>query len=185
MRSVERQLGRLPEGAATLACALAVLGERARVDELAQVTGRAVDAVLGDLDLLRRAEFVDAEAPTRFLHPILGQAAYESIPAGERLRLHAAAASATRRHDVGRAAFHLMAAGDLPLPAWGTDVLRRAASAALTREGGAEAAGYLSHALQRIAVEDRQRPQLLLELGTVEAELRRPEALERLARRRS
>src|SRR5581483_1391345 len=91
-RSVRLRLGRLPEEAARLARAVAVLGDRA---------GREQAAALADLErrqlapaasALARVDLLRPEPPFSFVHPLVRNAVYEVIPPHEREAAHARAA---------------------------------------------------------------------------------------------
>lgn len=180
VRLVERRVQRQDGAVRDVARALAVLGDHARPVDVAVVTAHDVGVVLAGLDALAAAELTDADAPTRFRHPILRQAVHDAIPPGERLALHAAAAGAVRDADPSRAAQHLVVADGVgPSPPWAVDVLRTAAAAARARGGGEEAIRYGLRALRERPAPDVARP-LLVELGTVEARLKDPAALEHL-----
>lgn len=182
VRLVERRVQRQDGTVRDVARALAVLGDHARPVDVAAVTSLEVPAVLAGLDALAAAELTDADTPTRFLHPILRQAVHDATPPGERLALHAAAADAVRDIDPSRAAQHLVVADGVgPSPPWAVDVLRAAAATARARGGGEEAIRYGLRALREEPAPEVARP-LLVELGTVEARLRDPAALEHLER---
>ena len=179
---VERRVGRLPREARAVAAALAVLGDSATPAELQAVAELGPEPALLGMDRLAEAELTDPDDPRRFRHPILREAAIESIPDGERALLQMRAARAVSERDATRAATHLAAArpegphGE----AWVSATLRRAAAAALTRGGGGEAIAYLRRALAEPLREDERR-QVLLELGGLEAQARDFAALEHLA----
>lgn len=182
VRLVERRVARQDDAVLRVARALAILGERARPADLAQVTGLDPAAALGALDALVAAELTEADAPTRFRHPILRQAVDDAVPPGERLALHADAAAAVRDVDAGRAAQHLVAADGVgPSPPWAVDVLRAAAATARARGGGEEAIRYLRRALETGPAPDVERD-VLVELGTIEAHQKDIAALEHLER---
>lgn len=182
VRLVERRVDQQDPTVLQVARALAVVGDHARPMDVAATVDLDVADVLGALDVLAAAELTDAAALTRFRHPILRQAVYDAIPPGERLALHAAAADAVRDTDPIRAASHLvMSDGVGPSPAWAVEVLQTAAATARARGGGEEAVRYGRRALREPCTPEVERA-ILVELGTVEARLKDPAALEHLER---
>lgn len=181
VRLIERRLRSHPASVRTAAQALAVLGEQAQVSELAAMTQLPMPEVLAALDVLAAAELTAPGEPTAFRHPLLRQAALHSMPAGARVGLHLAAADALRSSDQRRAAQHLLATeGAHGSPPWAVEVLLAAANDARARGGGDEAIAYALAAL-KTEPPDALRRTVLLEVGSVQAELRRPEALVNLA----
>ena len=92
-RSVRLRLGRLPAEAARLARAVAVLGDRAEREQAAALAGaRAAADRAGAAAALARVDLLRPEPPFSFVHPLVRNAVYESIPAQEREAEHARAA---------------------------------------------------------------------------------------------
>jgi DNA-binding CsgD family transcriptional regulator len=179
-RSVGLRLSRLPREALRLARAVAILGDGADRDQATalarldhQALARAV-ATLARVDLLR--------PPPRlaFVHPLVTNVVYESIPAGEREAEHARAAEIAKAAVVKPA----VAAAHILLAAPGTvdgaiESLREAARQAAS-EGGLDAASrYLRRGLDE-PIEDEERADLLLELGAIELSLGSPTVLDHL-----
>ena len=111
-RTVERQLARLPDGAAALARAFAVLGRARRC---------GTPATLAELEPRRAprgwptgcgppACSTDDRERYALVHPLVAGALYASLPAGERALLHARAAAllARERADPEAVALHLL-----------------------------------------------------------------------------
>ena len=168
-RSVRLRLGRLPAEAARLARGVAVLGDRVERDQaaaLAELDRRQIGpaaAALARVDLLR------PEPPFSFVHPLVRNAVYESIPAEERGAEHARAAEllAALNAPHEQVAAQLLLAPPETVPR-AVELLRAAADRAATEAGLESAMRYLTRALEE-RLEDDERGELLLELAGVEA----------------
>ena len=90
------RLARLPGEAASVARAVAVLGEGADLAPVAGVAGLDEAQVAGAMAALARAEILRPEPPPGFVHPLVRDAVYQSLPLGERELLHARAARVLR-----------------------------------------------------------------------------------------
>jgi ATP/maltotriose-dependent transcriptional regulator MalT len=179
---VRRRVARLPAETQAVARALAILGDSATGEEIESLTGLDTEAVLIGTDRLAEAELTDPGDQRSFRHPILREAVVDSIPDGERALLRMGAARAVSGRDATRAATHLAAARpDEPCgEEWAAETLRRAAAAARARGGGGEAITYLRRALLE-PLADRERREILLEVGGLEAQARDYGALKHLA----
>jgi DNA-binding CsgD family transcriptional regulator len=149
--------------------AVAVLGADAEVRRIARLAGLPVDAVSAALDALEAVDVLTGERPIEFVHPIARSAIYAAIPASERARLHAVAATLLREEGAAaeRIASHALVtdpAGDEAT----VDFLAAAARGALARGAPSSAAAYLRRALTEPPAAAR-RPALLAELGSAEA----------------
>ena len=91
-RSVERQLARLPDGAAALARAFAVLGRAAPLRHAAALAGLELPAAARLADTLRAAGLLEGDGELALAHPLVAGALYASLPPGERALWHARAA---------------------------------------------------------------------------------------------
>jgi class 3 adenylate cyclase/DNA-binding CsgD family transcriptional regulator len=179
-RSVRLRLARLPEPAARLARAVAVLGDRAERDHaaaLAELERRDVApaaAALARIDLLR------PEPPFSFVHPLVRNAVYQSIPDHERASSHADAADKLNELSapVEQIAAQLLLA---PPESVGnaTATLREAGERASAEAGLESAVRYYTRALDE-PLEDEERGELLLELAGVEARLGSPHVIPHL-----
>lgn len=179
-RAVLLRLGRLPEEAATVAQALAVLGDGADLSAVASLAGLPEAQAGRAVAALARAEIVRAEPPLGFAHPVVGEAIRQDIPPGERELQHGRAA---RLLAEGAAPAEQVAAHLRFTPAraeqWVVETLRKAARAA-RRQGAADSAvAYLARALAEPPPPER-RPDVLLELGLAEALTNGPAAAEHL-----
>ena len=179
-RSVMLRLSRLTPVAGRLARAVAILGDgadRDRVAALADVERREVApaaAALARVDLLRQGP------PLSFVHPVVRNAVYESIPADERESEHARAAEILIEN---RASPAQVAAQVLLAPAGSVDgaaaIFRSAAQRAASEGGLESAAGYLARALDE-SLPDDERATTLLQLAEIELELGRAGVVDRL-----
>ena len=163
------RLGRLPEHAADVARAVAVLGAEASVRHVASLTGHEEDRVLEAADLLSATHVLSRGRPLSFAHALVRTAVYEDIPRVRRERLHRAAAELLRaeRATAERTAVHLLAVeprSDVEV----VQALQEAAERASARGGPEVAAACLRRALAE-PPPPALRPRLLLELGIAEA----------------
>ncbi len=164
-RSVRVRLSRLPAEAASVARAVAVLGDGAEgshVARLAEIDPRALAAAAATL---ARAHLLHADPPFRFVHPVVRNAVYESIPADERAQDHARAATMLASAGAAREAVAAQLLLAPPETADGAVATLRAAARRAVADGALESATrYLRRALQE-PVEPEERGGLLLELA--------------------
>lgn len=155
--------------AVTLARVAALLGDEARLADVAAVAGVGFEAAVRLAEGLLDAAILAEADPPRFAHPMMRTVLYESIPPGERRRLHTAAARVL--HEAGapseRVARHLMEGSPVGDP-WAAAALHAAARAAASRGAPAIAAGYLRAGVERLGVGE-QRASMLVDLGLLEA----------------
>jgi DNA-binding SARP family transcriptional activator/DNA-binding CsgD family transcriptional regulator len=178
--SVLLRLARLPGEAATVARAVAVLGESADLPAVAGLSGLGEGQVAATMAALARAEILRPEPPPGFVHPLVRDAVYQSLPLGERELLHARAAVVLKQvgaslDQVANQLMHTPRRGD-PEAA---RLLHEAGMAAFHRGAIDNAASYLLRALEEPAPPS-VRPRLLLDLGQVEALVSGPEAAKHL-----
>jgi DNA-binding CsgD family transcriptional regulator len=179
-RAVLLRVGRLPGDAATVAQALAILGDGADLSVVASLAGLDEPRAGSAVAALARAEIVRTEPPLGFVHPVVGAAIRQDIPPGERELQHGRAAGllAEAAAPVEQVAAHLRFT---PARAeeWVVETLRNAARDA-RRQGAADSAvAYLARALAEPPPPER-RPDVLLELGLAEALTNGPAAAEHL-----
>jgi class 3 adenylate cyclase/DNA-binding CsgD family transcriptional regulator len=179
-RSVRLRLGRLPAEAAQLSRAVAVLGDRAEREQaagLAQLERRQVAPAAA---ALARADLLRPEPPFSFVHPLVRNAVYESIPAQEREVEHARAVGllVELAAPLEQVAAQLLLAPPESVPRT-VGLLREAAQRAAGEAGLESAVRYLTRALEE-PVDDEERGELLLELAANEARLGAPELLAHL-----
>ncbi|MEV7098637.1 AAA family ATPase [Amycolatopsis sp. NPDC051045] len=134
---------------------LVVFGGRVTHALLREVV--ADDALLLDgIARLRTLNLIDEQAghgavAYRVTHPLLGEVAYDLLPAAARGERHAAAARAVLRiapDDLRGLAFHVRAAGEAMAAEQSFDVLDRAAREAIAARRGDEAAANARAALE-------------------------------------
>ncbi|MFA4929524.1 MAG: AAA family ATPase [Patulibacter sp.] len=178
-RVVARRLRSLGPDAERVARAIAVGGERASADDVAELAGLSGGAARGAVDALIAAEVV-APGGRWFVHPLVRSAVAEAIPDGERMRLHRAWAQ--RLREIGARPAEIAAHWLVSAPAGDPQVVADLVDAARTaaHEGATETAvDLLTRALEEPpAPEDR--PRLLLELGELELRAQRPQGAARL-----
>jgi DNA-binding NarL/FixJ family response regulator len=176
-RVVERQLTRLPDGAGSLARAVAVLGPGAPLRHAARLARRELAGAARAADALRAAGLLEAGPELTLAHPLIAGTLYASLPAGERGLLHADAAAvlASERADPERIGLHLLRtepAGDAVTVATLRDAARRAGA----RGAPQSAAAYLRRALAEPAPNAAEDADLRLELGLALAAYLHPDA---------
>jgi len=158
-----------PEEVGLLARALAVLAGQVGPDLVGRAAG--VDDVERDqaLRCLRRLGLLTENRLPRFVHPVVREVLEEAVPAPERDRLHAAAASLLHSggHPAEDVAAQLLAISTKQ-GAWAIETLRAAADAALRRGAPRTAARYLRRALLDCSSHDVDRARLLVNLATAE-----------------
>src|SRR5262249_14852722 len=111
MRTVERQLSRLPDGAVALAHAFAVLGRNAPLRHARELAGLAPEQAAHLADRLCLAGLASSDAGEYSLvHPLVANALYSGMPEAERGLWHARAARllAGERADPETVALHLL-----------------------------------------------------------------------------
>lgn len=178
--SVLLRLARLPGEAASVARAVAVLGESADLPSVAGLSGLDEAQVAGAMAALARAEILRPEPPPGFVHPLVRDAVYTGLPLGERELLHFRAAGVLRERGAGLD----QVAGQLMLTPGRGDaqvarLLHEAGLAAMARGAIDSSVGYLRRALEEPpAAEDR--PRLLLDLGQAESLTHGPDSASHL-----
>jgi DNA-binding CsgD family transcriptional regulator len=180
-RSVNVRLSRLPAEASRLAHAIAVLGDDAGGEEVAQLAGIDPRALPAAAAALARGHLSHRDEPLRFVHPVVRNAVYASIPAGERSSAHARAAAVLAD---ARAAPEAVAAQLLNAPPGAVEgaapVLREAARCAAAAGSPESTATYLRRCLEE-SLPDQARADALVELARAEHRLGLRTALQRLA----
>lgn len=175
------RLRHMPADAIAVARAVAVIGEHADLPTIAAFAGLAEPQVATMLELLVRAEILQDCHPPAFVHPLVRDAVYDDQPSGERALQHERAAQLLSR--VGargeHVAAHLLLAPRRGDPAT-VATLRAAARNAADRGATDSAATLLRRALEEPA-QGRDRVDVLLQLGLVEALLDGPAALAHLS----
>jgi DNA-binding CsgD family transcriptional regulator len=167
-RSLLLRLGRLPDGAARVARAVAVLAGEAEAQHAAALAGLDDAAAGAAADALAAAHILAPSRPLAFVHPLVRTAVYEDIPGSERGLLHARAAALLRGSGASpsQLAPHLLAT-DPDGDAGTVDLLRAAAARSLGQGAPDLACRYLARAL-REPPGPEVRPTVLAELGEAE-----------------
>jgi DNA-binding CsgD family transcriptional regulator len=175
-RFVLHRMASLGPSATELARAVAVLGDDSELPLAARIAGLdEVEARAAADDLVRAEIFVRAERLS-FIHPIVRAALYEDLAPGERQERHAAAADVLA---IDGASPERVTAHLLLTPATGDPgrvrTLRSAASSAARRGAPRAAAECLRRALAESPGE-RERGEILADLGRYEIAAMRFEA---------
>jgi len=170
-RSVRLRLRSLPAEAARLARAVAVLGDRAEREQAVALAGLERREVASIAAALARVDLLRPEPPFSFVHPLVRNSVYESIPTQEREAEHARAAELLQRLGAPpeRVAAQLLLAPPESVPG-AVELLREAARRAAAEAGLESAIQYLTRALEE-PLGDEERGELLLELAAVETNL--------------
>jgi hypothetical protein len=174
------RLAQLPPASAAAAHAIAVLGDGAALPAVAELLGRTEDETADAIAPLVRAEVVADRYPLGFVHPLVADAVYRDLPAGERQLRHERAARvlADARATPEQVAAHLLLVPQRGTP-WVVETLRSAATTAVARGAADAARTYLSRALLE-PPSAAERPGVLLELGMAEATTDGPGAVRHL-----
>ncbi|MDX6301979.1 MAG: hypothetical protein QOF53_3193 [Nocardioidaceae bacterium] len=171
---------RMPEANRAVARAIAVLGDGVSLPMVASMTGLSEEAAAQAIAALARSEVLRPDYPLGFVHPLVEAAVYDDLPLGERELQHDRAAHVLAASGASpeQVAAHLMLVprrGDAGV----VEALCEAATRAVERSAGDSATAYL-----RRAVEEPPRaedlPQILMELGRLEAMRDGPRAVEHL-----
>jgi DNA-binding CsgD family transcriptional regulator len=184
-RSVRGRLAHAGDAATRMARVIAVLGDGASIDLVAELAELTPAAATDAGDQLQAIGLLAPGGAPAFAHPILRAAVADGLAAGERSALHARAAALL--HERGAPPDVIAAHVSSATPgSWSgaVDALRAAARGALDRGAPGVAAVALRRALAEPLTADL-RPQVLLELGTAEALQREPQAAAHLAEARA
>jgi DNA-binding NarL/FixJ family response regulator len=176
-RSVGRQLSRLPDGAGTLARAVAVLGSGTPLRRAARLARLAQPEAARLADALRAAGLLDDREQLALAHPLVEGALYAGLPRGERALWHADAAAMLEREaaDPEQIAVHLLRSE--PSDEAGTvAILRDAAARASARGAPQSAAAFLRRALAEPPPDRRGEADIRLQLGLALAAYLAPDA---------
>jgi DNA-binding CsgD family transcriptional regulator/tetratricopeptide (TPR) repeat protein len=148
-RSVLLRLERLSPGAGDVARALAVLGEGSDPRLVSELAGLSPEAGTRCADELRAAAVLDEGASLRFIHPLVRNAVYTDVAAGERARVHCRAADLLRERGAGpeEIATQLLA-GEPREDRAAAETLLEAGERALATGAPRSAVTYLQRALE-------------------------------------
>jgi DNA-binding CsgD family transcriptional regulator len=181
-RAVLVRLARLPPDAARLARAAAVLGDEADLPVVAEAAGLDPDRAATAASALVGAEILSDQPRVAFMHPLIGGAVYEDIPAHERSLAHERVARLLRERGYPEGAVAVQLALAPPRgEEWVCDTLQNAAHASLRAGSPASAVGYLTRALAEPPPAER-RGQMLLDLGRAEVLINGPAAIDHLTK---
>jgi DNA-binding SARP family transcriptional activator len=178
---VTMRLRRMPSSVTAAARAVAVLGEAAGLATVAALARRPEDEVASALDVLSRSEILTQdERHLSFVHPLVRDAVYDDLPAGERALHHERAAEVLLEQHATpeQVSVHLLRAPRRGSAAT-ADLLRAAAATAIQRGASDAAAGLLRRALEE-PVSGPDRAHVLVELGRVETHVDGPSGVAHL-----
>ncbi len=178
---VTLRLRRMPPTITAAARAVAVLGEAAGLPTVAALAQQPEDEVAAALDTLSRSEILKDEQHLIFVHPLVRDAIYDDLPAGERALHHERAAQVLLQQG---AVPEQVAAHVLRAPRRGSaatvELLRAAARTAISRGASDAAVVLLRRALDE-PVPGPERALVLVELGRVETHLDGPSGVAHLS----
>jgi DNA-binding CsgD family transcriptional regulator len=152
---VTLRLRRLPGQASAVAKAVSVLGDRAELPVVATLVSASEQDVADAVAALARAELLTDQYPLGFVHPLVAEAVYQSLGAGEQASLHESAAQLLldAGHPAEQVAVHLLKAPRRGRPET-VDLLLRAADQAESRGSVEAATTFLRRALEEPPPED-------------------------------
>ena len=179
-RTVLLRLARLPDEAVSVARAVAVLGESADLPAVAALAELGEQQVADASGALTQAEILGSGSPLGFVHPLVREAVYRELAAGQRELMHARAATVLREAGAqpDQVASHLLSMARRGQE-WVVDLLVEAARSAVRRSAPESAVAYLTRALEEPPTPER-RGEILLELGISGTNTYAPLALEHL-----
>jgi DNA-binding CsgD family transcriptional regulator len=166
-----------PAAAGALVRAAAVLGDGASLAEAAALAGLGDEAAALAADRLVALAILEPGERLEFAHPIVREAVYADIGPRERANAHARAAGILAQKGASEERIAAQIAEADPIgDAARVDLLRRVAADALARGAPAAAAASLGRALVEPPL-PASRAEVLVELGSAEYSLARPEAV--------
>ena len=179
-RTVLLRLARLPDEAVSVARAVAVLGESADLPAVAALAEIPEQQVADASGALARAEILGSGSPLGFVHPLVREAIYQELSAGQRELMHARAATILREAGAqpDQVASHLLSMARRGQE-WVVELLVEAARSAVRRSAPESAVAYLTRALEEPPAPER-RGEILLDLGISGTNTYAPLALEHL-----
>ena len=179
-RTVLVRLARLSDDSVRVARAAAVLGDGAALPALAAQAELGENEVAAAGAALARSEILRPEPPLAFVHPLVREAIYQDLSAGERELHHERAARALNAAGASpeQVATHLL---HVPRRGqeWVVETLRAAAQSAVGVGAPESAVAYLQRALEE-PPPGQLGPRVLFELGSAEASTSGPDAIEHL-----
>jgi DNA-binding NarL/FixJ family response regulator len=145
---VALRIQRLSAAAGAVARALAILGDDSDLRLVAAMAELDPETTGEVADELRRSAIVEDGASLRFIHPLVRNAVYAEIPAGERARAHVRAADLLRESDASpeRIGGQLLA-GEASGDRATVETLLEAGERALATGSPSSAIAYLARAL--------------------------------------
>lgn len=148
-RAVLMRIERISAEAGELARSLAVLGDESDSRLVSELAGVDPEAASRAADELRASAVFDTGATLRFVHPLVRNAVYADVPAGERTQAHSRAASLLRARTAGpeQIATQLLAAEARGERAT-VETLLKAGERALAAGAPRSAIAYLTRALR-------------------------------------
>jgi DNA-binding CsgD family transcriptional regulator len=175
-RIVLPRLRRLGPDAVALARAAAILGETSLLRDAGELAGLDHRSAAAATDALVAAEILRPDGSPGFTHPLMRAAVTDELAPGARSELHRRAAVLLASQQAGPEAIarHVVAIKSAAAP-WMVEILRAAAKLTMARGAPGAAIAYLQRAIAERPPE-RERAEILLELGTAGLRAQHPEA---------
>lgn len=178
---IAARLGTMSPASRALACAVAVLGDRARLFDAARLAELDDETAFDAADALAAVQLLDANGETlSFIHPLVRSAVLVSLSPLARANAHRRAATVLRAQGAAARAVatHVLCA-PVDSDPHAVETLRVAARETLATGEADSAVEMLERALAE-QPEGGVHPEVLAELGTAEALAGKPQASERL-----
>lgn len=176
------RIARLPSRPLALAQTVAVMGGSGELRHVAALAAMDEARAATAADELVGADLLRPGPPLEFTHPLVGRAVYATIPPFERRLAHRQAALLldAEGQPAETVAAQLLE-GEAVADAWAVEALRRAAATAASTAAPDTAVAYLRRALAE-PPPNHALGQVLAELGSLEARVGDPQAVEHLTR---
>jgi class 3 adenylate cyclase/DNA-binding CsgD family transcriptional regulator len=176
-RALSLRLARLPNEAAVLARAVAVLGGRAELRHAARLANLDAELASHTATMLARADVLRYEMPLEFAHPVVRRVVYDDMSVGERVAAHRRAATilseaGAEPEQVAAHLEHSIPSGD----AFVVETLQKAAQRALQRGSSDVAVSMLTRALAE-PPSPSEYGEVVRALGLAQRLLDNPEAI--------
>jgi DNA-binding CsgD family transcriptional regulator len=179
-RTTAERLAQMARASRELAAAVAFLGEHASLSQAAALADLDATQASEAADALAAAGMLRADPPLEFVHPLLREAVYRSLPPFERGERHLRAARLLHERGAGAASVAAQLAESHPHgDRWVVEQLREAAAEALAANAAETAVRLLERALAEPPAPE-MRPTVVVEAARASAAAGSPATVERL-----
>jgi DNA-binding CsgD family transcriptional regulator len=174
---VHTRLRRLPDSSVTVARSMAVLGVAVDSRHCSNLSGLDPAAAQAAVQALVNADILEAGSPLRFVCPVIRTVIYSAIPSQTRAEAHSRAARELTGADIPpRLAADQLLHTPAGTDAWTVEVLRAAATQAMSEGSAPAAVRYLRRALKE-NIDAETRARVLGELGSAELRAHQADAV--------